>query len=830
MTLRAVASAKSLTADAARESGALEKHPCSIADTPKRPNLSPPVLYQSGTEALFRIPGGWRRLLAPSVDHQESFSPGGIRVSWKVPNLLSDLRLRTKLLCLLVLVTAGLSCATLLAVRSSGEDHARHELVTGTHTSLMTFDVLFGQKQNALARKADLLATEAAMAGDQDETPNGKGDDPDADALSNAADPLESDGSDLVAVADTPDKIVVLHSRETLFPPAEAEEMLKRSLADGSTADWWCVGGSLYQVALARIGSGPGTVIVGREIDYRAVHDMGRISDSQIAFGYDGNVITSTFRPIEEEEAGQALRSGASSGSVKIGDEEFFADSERLNSGSGPVARLTVLKSYREETAFLAELNHLLLALGLIAVLAGAGLAFVISDAFTRPLAELLRGFRALERGDYEYPLHAHGGDELAHATRAFDRMRKALQENEGQRVQLEGQLRQSQKMEALGRLAGGVAHDFNNLLTVIKGHSELIVDRMPASDPVLTSGEQIRKAADRAAALTRQMLAFSRKQALQPKVLNVNVLVDDISKLLKRLMPEDIEVVFRADPSLGHVRTDAGQLEQVLMNLTVNARDAMPRGGKLTIETENVTVTPEFARERPPIEPGDYVKLAVADTGTGMDAETKAHIFEPFFTTKDPGRGTGLGLATVYGVVKQTGGFLWVDTELGVGSKFEVYLPRVNDPIDSDVVGRNTRAGKAAAPQTVLLVEDEPAVRDVARDFLAAAGYRVLTAEDGERAMLVAAREATIDVLVTDIVMPKMRGPELARELLRWKPGVKVVYMSGYLEPGEADDDFLKDAFFLNKPFSRDELVNQVAEALRQSLPATVPSFKPAS
>jgi signal transduction histidine kinase/CheY-like chemotaxis protein len=726
-------------------------------------------------------------------------------------------------------VTAGLSCATLFAVRSSGEAHARHELVAGTNTSLATFDVLFRQKQNALARKADLLATEAAMSGDQDGPPNAKGDDPDADALSNAADPLESDGSDLVAVADTPDKMVVLHSRETLFPPAEAEEMLKRSLANGARADWWCVGGSLYQVALERIGSGPGTVIVGREIDYRAVHDMGRISDSQIAFSYDGNVVASTFRPIEEAEAGQALKSGGSSGSVQIGGEEFYADSQRLNNGSGPVARFTVLKSYSEETAFLAELNHLLLALGFVAVLAGAGLAFVISGAFTRPLAELLRGFRALERGDYEYPLHAHGGDELADATRAFDRMRKALQENEGQRQQLEGQLRQSQKMEALGRLAGGVAHDFNNLLTVIKGHSELIVDRMTSGDPVLTSGEQIRKAADRAAALTRQMLAFSRKQALQPKVLNVNVLVDDISKLLKRLMPEDIEVAFRADPSLGHVRADAGQLEQVLMNLTVNARDAMPRGGKLTIETENVTVTAEYARARPPIEPGDYVKLAVVDTGIGMDAETKAHIFEPFFTTKDPGKGTGLGLATVYGVVKQTGGFLWVDTEPGVGSKFEVYLPRVNEPVHSDVVGRNIPACKDA-PRTVLLVEDEPAVRDVAREFLAAAGYRVLAAEDGERAMLIAAREATIDVLVTDIVMPKMRGPELARELLRWKPGVRVVYMSGYLEPGEADGDLLKEALFLNKPFSRDELVNQIAEALRQSAPATVPIFKPAN
>ncbi len=739
-------------------------------------------------------------------------------------NLLNNLRLRTKLLCSLALVTVGLSCATLFAVRSSGEDHARHELITGTQTSLMTFDVLFGQKQNALARKADLLATQAAMEGDQDQdrSPDGKDADPDADGLSNAADPLESDGSDLVAVADTPDKIVILHSREGLFPPAEAEEMLQRSLANGLTADWWCVGGSLYQVALQRIGRGPGTVIVGREIDYRAVHDMGRISDSQVAFTYDGNVVTSTLRPIEEEEAGQELKSIASSGSIQIGNEEFFADSQRLNKGPGPVARLTVLKSYSEETAFLAELNHLLLALGLVAVVAGAGLAFVISDAFTRPLAELLRGFRALERGDYEYPLHAHGGDELAHATRAFDRMRKSLQENEAQKQQLENQLRQSQKMEALGRLAGGVAHDFNNLLTVIKGHSELIVERAAPGESALMSGEQIRKAADRAAALTRQMLAFSRKQALQPKVLNVNALVDDLGKLLKRLMPEDIEVVFRADESLGRVRADAGQLEQVLMNLTVNARDAMQRGGTLTIETDNVSVTPELARSRPPIEPGEYVKLAVIDTGTGMSAETKAHIFEPFFTTKDPGKGTGLGLATVYGVVKQTGGFLWVDTELGVGTTFEVYLPRVNDPIDSDVVGRKPSVCKAAR-QTVLLVEDEPGVRDVACEFLTAAGYRVLSAEDGERAMQIAAHESTIDILITDIVMPRMRGPELARELLRWKPAVKVVYMSGYLEPADADGDFLKDAFFLNKPFSRDVLLNQIAEALRQSSPAAV-------
>jgi signal transduction histidine kinase/CheY-like chemotaxis protein len=740
----------------------------------------------------------------------------------QLPNLLSNLRLRTKLLFSLAFVTIGLSCATLFAVRSSGGDHARQELVSGTHTSLMTFDVLFRQKETALARKADLFATKVAIDGDADGTNAGASSGP-AKLPADPADPFESDGSDLIAIAQTPDKIDVLHSREPNFPASEALEMLKRSLANGSTTDWWCVDGSLYQVALHQIGEGAGTVIVGREIDYRSVHDLGRISDSEVVFTYGRGVVASTFRPIEEEEAGQALESLSAAGQIQVGDEKFFADSMQLNSGTGPAARLTVLKSYSEETAFLAELNHLLLALGLVAVLAGSALVFLISDTFTRPLNELLRGFRALERGDYLYPLDAHGGDEVAHATRAFDRMRKSLQENEAQRQQLEGQLRQSQKMEALGRLAGGVAHDFNNLLTVIKGHSELIVDRMTAAHPVLTSGEQIRKAADRAASLTRQMLAFSRKQALQPKVLNVNALVDDLGKLLKRLMPEDIEVIFRPDASLGRVKADAGQLEQVLMNLTVNARDAMPRGGKLTIETQDVTVTPEFARARPPLEPGDYVRLSVIDTGTGMSAETKAHIFEPFFTTKDPGKGTGLGLATVYGVVKQTGGFLWVDTELGVGTTFEVYLPRVNEALESDMIGRSLSACKAGQ-QTVLLVEDEAAVRDIACQFLTAAGYRVLAAEDGERAIQLAERDATIEVLITDMVMPRMHGPELARQLLRWTPRLKVIYMSGYLEPADADGELMKDAFFLSKPFSRDTLVNQVAEALCASVSSEAP------
>ena len=475
-----------------------------------------------------------------------------------------------------------------------------------------------------------------------------------------------------------------------------------------------------------------------------------------------------------------------------------------------------MLKSYSEATAFLTRLNHLLLGVGVLAVLVGAGFVFLISESLTSPLANLLRGFRALERGDYTYPMNPHGGDEVAHTTRAFARMRYHLQRNEADKQKLEEELRQSQKMEALGRLAGGVAHDFNNLLTVIKGHSELITDRVSPADPVLVSSGQIRKAADRAATLTRQMLAFTRRQALQPTVLNVNVLVEDIGKLLKRLIPEDIEVIFRTDESLGRVKADASQLEQVLLNLTVNARDAMPQGGKLTIETRHVTVHAELARNLPSVEPGEYVQLALTDTGTGMDAETKAHMFEPFFTTKESGKGTGLGLATVYGVVKQSGGFISVDTELGVGSKFEIYLPRVHEKLDVDLLSQDSLPCKPAF-QTVLLAEDEAGVRAVAREFLTSAGYRVLTAENGVRALQIAERDSSIDILVTDVVMPRMRGPELAKRMLRLQPQLKVIYISGYLEPDETDGDFLKEAYFLNKPFSRETLVNQIGEALRK-------------
>jgi two-component system, cell cycle sensor histidine kinase and response regulator CckA len=384
------------------------------------------------------------------------------------------------------------------------------------------------------------------------------------------------------------------------------------------------------------------------------------------------------------------------------------------------------------------------------------------------------------------------------------------------ERQLLEGQLRQAQKMEAVGRLAGGVAHDFNNLLMVIKGHTELLLNSPSPADHITRKIEQIDRSADRATALTRQLLAFSRMQVLQPRAMNLNLVVDEMCKLVPRLIGEDIELVVRTSRDVGTIRADASQMEQVIMNLAVNSRDAMPKGGRFTIETSNVELDNLYRAAHPVVQPGKYVLLAVSDTGTGMDAETQAHIFEPFFTTKLQSKGTGLGLATVYGVVKQSGGFIWVYSELGKGTTFKIYLPRVDEPVEatptvqpSSLVLRGT--------ETVLLAEDEEDVRDVAREFLESAGHKVLQAPCGDAAIsLAAAHEGQIDLLITDMVMPGMSGQELARRMRAARGGIRVIYMSGYSEhaAGEATKGDTAAAV-LTKPFSRSALLRTVRDVL---------------
>ncbi|HXL08392.1 MAG TPA: PAS domain S-box protein [Gemmatimonadales bacterium] len=384
------------------------------------------------------------------------------------------------------------------------------------------------------------------------------------------------------------------------------------------------------------------------------------------------------------------------------------------------------------------------------------------------------------------------------------------------ERVQLEQQLRQAQKMEAVGRLAGGIAHDFNNILTAITGYADLLLEDLAPKDPRRQDAEEIHKAADRAAGLTRQLLAFSRQQVLQPRVLDLNALVSELEKMLRRLLGEDVKLATVLAPALGRVRADAGQLEQVIMNLAVNARDAMPTGGKLTIETADVEFDGGYAAEHYPAPPGKYAMLAVSDTGTGMDPATQAHLFEPFFTTKEKGKGTGLGLATVYGIVKQSGGFIWVYSERGVGTTFKMYLPRVDAAADP-ASGRPAPAPVARGSETVLVAEDEAPVRAVARHALERYGYHVLEAASAEAALDVAQRySGPIHVLLTDVIMPGMSGRDLAARLATLRPETRVIYMSGYTDDAITRHGVLEPGFvFVQKPFTPDALARTVRDVL---------------
>jgi len=380
-------------------------------------------------------------------------------------------------------------------------------------------------------------------------------------------------------------------------------------------------------------------------------------------------------------------------------------------------------------------------------------------------------------------------------------------------------QLRQSQKFEAIGLLAGGIAHDFNNLLTVICGRSELLVERLPAGDSRHRDAELILRTGQRAAALTQQLLAFGRRQVLEPKTLRLNDVVSQIHEMLVRLIGEDIELVTLASPHAGLVRADPSQMEQVILNLAVNSRDAMPRGGKLTIETANVDLDAAYAKRHVGVKPGPYVMLAVSDTGSGMDAETQSHMFEPFFTTKEKGRGTGLGLPTVYGIVKQSGGNIWVYSELGRGTSFKIYLPRVDPIATAKAEGPLSRTARGT--ETILVVEDDVNVRQLVVECLTTAGYTVLEAPDAHAAVhLHAHYGSAIALLLTDVVLPKISGPELARSLQRAAPGLRVLFMSGYTDNAIGRHGVLEPGIaFLQKPFTSAGLTSKVRDALDRPL-----------
>jgi two-component system cell cycle sensor histidine kinase/response regulator CckA len=386
----------------------------------------------------------------------------------------------------------------------------------------------------------------------------------------------------------------------------------------------------------------------------------------------------------------------------------------------------------------------------------------------------------------------------------------------EKEKLMLGEQLRQSQKMEAIGRLAGGVAHDFNNILTVINGYSSILLKALASDDPKRKDLEQIEQAGQRAASLTSQLLAFSRKQIIQPTILDLNDVITEASKILRRLIGEDVDLITVIKPGLGRIKADPEQIQQILMNLAVNARDAMPEGGKLTIETANINIDESYIRMHAVARMGPYVMLAISDSGLGMDEETQAHIFEPFFTTKGPGKGTGLGLSTVYGIVKRAEGFIWVYSEPGRGTTFKIYFPRVEGEIDK-VLRYDKERVEPRGTETILVVEDESPLRAFAARILRERGYSVIEASNGEEALHMAQESPEkIHLLLTDVVMPEMSGKALASHIVAMRPCTKVLYISGYTNEAIVHHGILdSDIAFLQKPFTDDELARKIREVI---------------
>jgi signal transduction histidine kinase/FixJ family two-component response regulator len=739
---------------------------------------------------------------------------------------VSKLGLRTKFLLSLVAISAGLTAATLLIVSYNVRNRLRDNIREDLRKSVYTYRSFERQREDTLIRSAELIANlpnvRALMTTE------------DAATIQDATtDIYRLSGSDLLVLANRTGTVAGLRTVTSSLNQDTAQKLLRHSLDRGESRDWWFSGGHLYEVWIQPIYFGSpsqnttiGLLVVGHELDEGAAKDFGNTASSEVAFRFGNIPVASTLTPgqqtnLARQLAGNLTNFSGTPQEIQLGAERYVVATVSLSAEGGPAVSLSVLKSLDRATSFLSGLNHRLMALGLLSVLAGSTLVFAISHTFTRPLASLVAGVRALEKGDFSYPLESRGGDEVTELTDAFVRMRANMEKSQQEQRQLEDRLRQAHKMEAVGRLAGGVAHDFNNLLTIIRGNSDLLFDREGADNFHRRCVEQIQKAAGRAVSLTSQLLAFSRMQVLQPRVVDLNAVVLDMSKMLPRLIGEHIEYAFAPDPGLASVKADPGQIEQVILNLAVNARDAMPNGGNLTVKTSNLVITEQEAIKRPPITPGAYVLLSVTDTGEGMDEATKSHIFEPFFTTKEVGKGTGLGLATVYGVVKQSGGFIWVISSPGAGTTFEIYLPQVSGP----ALKPHIDASPAVIPsgsETILVVEDEAGVRELACQFLRVKGYTVLDARDGEQALEIAGRHSgTIHLLLSDMVMPRMNGGDLACKLKRARPDIQVAFMSGYSEFTRADKgQEFPDAPILQKPFSPASLVGIIREALAKASP----------
>jgi signal transduction histidine kinase/CheY-like chemotaxis protein len=718
-------------------------------------------------------------------------------------------------------ISAGLTVATLLIVSYSVRKRVRENIREDVRNSVANYQSFQAQQEESLTRSAALLANlpnvRALMTTE------------DAVTIEDAStDVWKLSGSDLLVLANRKGKVVSSRSGDAGVDSGIAQDLLRQSLDRSESKGWWFGAGHLYEVRIQPIYFGSpsqemtiGLLAVGHEVNQRAAREFASVASSEVAFSFEGAPVASTLSSSLQSELAHQIKEHAPGltsdpQEISLGSEHYLAETVNLSAAGGPLVSLTVLKSFDKATLFLDGLNQVLVGLGLFSILAGSALVFWISHTYTKPLAGLVAGVRALGQGDFSYPLDSRGGDEVAEVTDAFIRMRGNLENTQQEQKKLEERLRQAHKMEAVGRLAGGVAHDFNNLLTIIRGNSDLLKDREGADAFHQRCVGQIQKAAGRAVSMTRQLLAFSRMQVLQPRIMDLNAVVTDLGKMLPRLIGEHIEYSFSPDSNLASVTADPGQIEQVVMNLAVNARDAMPRGGKLSVRTTNIVIDESEALKRPPMTAGRYILLTVTDTGHGMDEATKAHIFEPFFTTKEVGKGTGLGLATVYGVIKQSGGFIWVETVRGSGTTFEIYLPQAVGNAASDL-SEESPSHIPGGTETILVVEDEAGVRELACQFLRVKGYLVLEADGGMDALAISRRHpGTIHLLLSDMVMPKMSGGELAAQLKATRPDIRIAFMSGYSEfsRGDVGKEF-PEAPVIQKPFSPNSLVEVVREAL---------------
>lgn len=734
-------------------------------------------------------------------------------------------RLRTKLLLTLVAISTGLMATSLLAVRYSVQNQVRAAISDDLRNSVNTYLLFEQQGDTTLTRSAELLAN----------IPNIRGivATHDASKIQPASAELwRMSGCDLLALADSHGSILALDTLSKSFSEKHAQNAIAHTLQRHSQHDWWFGANLLYEVWLEPVHATTkdepdplGFIVVGHHINDQTAHNVRNVADSEVLFSYGGIPVAGTLDGLSTEQFHSGPQPVIDVHSptvppreVQLEGETFLAITSRIStaSSSGPQVTLSVLKSFDKASAFLGQLNRILVGLGMIMLVAGSGLVFLISDTFTRPLSNLVAGVRALENGDFSYPLSPRGGDEVAEVTAAFSTMRNALKRTYDEQKALENRLRQAHKMEAVGRLAGGVAHDYNNLLTIIRGNTDLLLAAPTLSDADRHSIDMIRGAANRAVSMTRQLLAFSRMQVLQPRVLDLNTVISKMGEKLPGLVGPSIEYTFAPENRQVRVKADAGQIEQVLTNLAVNARDAMPDGGKLTIATREMLVDENFAADHPPMPPGKYVLLSVADTGEGMDSEIQLHIFEPFFTTKESNKGTGLGLATVYGVVKQSGGFIFVDSTRGKGARFDIYLPHSTQGV-AIVDSKSSPSRVSRNTGTVLVVEDEDGVRELACQFLKIKGYSVLEARNGDEALrLVQQHHQPIHVVLTDMLMPNMGGLELAEHLKNLAPDAKVIIMSDYYEYSSSTAPEIEPAFLvLQKPFSPNSLVEKVREAL---------------